>query len=297
MSQIKDPIILVGNVRSGTTMTSLVFGQFDDIVIWDEPRTVWTMGNAEIGHDRFTDDLATPKVIDRIRKALLRHQQRHGDRRVMEKTPSNCLRVPFITRVFPEARFLHVVRDGRDNVSSCLRWWTMPINRRRMLRRLRETPVLEWPMFLPRFLHDRLGHTLGLVKTVQSWGVVYPGMYEDLKRMRLEEVVATQWVQCVETAQADFKHVDPELWIEYRYEDFVASPVEHVERFAAHTGLQITPRVIEYIRKTIHHDGMQVWRKRLTAEQVALITPILRPTMERLGYRLDEPASPVAARA
>ena len=293
MSEINNPIILVGNVRSGTTMTSLVFGEFDNIVVWDEPRTVWTMGNAERGHDRFTADLATPKVIDRIRKAFLKYQSAHGGRRVMEKTPSNCLRVPFITKVVPEAKFIHLVRDGRDNVSSCLRWWTMPINRSRTLRRLKETPVWEWPRYVPRFLHDRLGHVLGLAKTVRSWGVVYPEMYADLKRMRLEEVVATQWVRCVETAEADFAQVDPDLWIQCRYEDFVASPMEHVERYAAHTGLTVTPRVREYVRRTIHQDAMEVWRTRLTPEQIAIITPILKPTMDRLGYRIDEPAMPI----
>ncbi len=290
MSDLKPPIILVGNVRSGTTMTALCFDELEEIAIWREPRTVWTMGNAEQGHDRFTADLATPKVVQRIRRTFSKHQAAHGGRRVMEKTPSNCLRVPFITKVFPEARFIHLVRDGRDNVSSCLRWWTMPINRRRLWRRLKETPVWEWPLFLPRFLHDRVGRSLGLTKTVRSWGVVYPGLYDDLKSMKLEEVVATQWVRCVEIAKADFAHVDPEKWIECRYEDLVARPVEHFERFCAHTGLKMTDRLREYLLTTINQDAVEAWRTRLTAEQLAMITPILEPTMTRLGYRLDDSA-------
>lgn len=269
-------------------MTAFSFAEHEDIVIWREPRTVWTMGNAEIGHDRFTEAQATPKVIKRIRAAFLRYQEANGGRRIMEKTPSNCLRVPFIRKVFPEAKFIHLVRDGRDNVSSCLGRWTMPINQSRLMRRLWETPVWEWPKYLPRFLNDRFGRYLRGTPVVKSWGVVYPGMYDDLKKMKLEEVVATQWVRCVETAEEDFSAIEADRWIQCRYEDFVLSPVEHFERFCAHTGLTMTDHLREYLKTTINQDAVEAWRTRLTAEQLMLIRPILEPTMQRLGYRLDD---------
>ncbi|MCC6906469.1 MAG: sulfotransferase [Phycisphaerales bacterium] len=291
MAELKPPIILIGNVRSGTSMTAFCFDQFKDIVIWREPRTVWTMGNAEMGHDRFTEAQATPAVVERIRDAFLKYQEENDGRRVMEKTPSNCLRVPFVQRVFPEAKFIHLVRDGRDNVSSCLQRWSMPINQNRLKRRLKETPVWEWPAYLPRFLHDRLIGPLRGTRRVKSWGVVYPGMYEDLKARELVEVIAIQWVRCIETAQQDLANVDRTRWIECRYEDFVADPQRQFSRFCAHVGLAPTDQVREYLATTIRQDAVQAWRQRLTPEQLALITPILEPTMTRLGYRLDESAA------
>jgi hypothetical protein len=33
---------------------------------------------------------------------------------IVEKSPRNALRVPFLRAVFPEAKFIHVLRDGRD---------------------------------------------------------------------------------------------------------------------------------------------------------------------------------------
>jgi len=43
-----------------------------------------------------------------------------GDRprRLLEKTPENCLRLPFLLEIFPDARIIHLTRDGRSNISS-----------------------------------------------------------------------------------------------------------------------------------------------------------------------------------
>ena len=37
---------------------------------------------------------------------------------MVEKTCANTLRLPFVDKVLPEARYLHIVRDGVDVVAS-----------------------------------------------------------------------------------------------------------------------------------------------------------------------------------
>ncbi len=288
MATLKPPIILVANARSGTTMTARCFAEHPAIHVWREPRGVWSTGNAHVGHDRFTEEHATPKVIKQIRAAFLSCQEAHGNKIVMEKTPANCLKVPFIRKVLPEAYIIHLVRDGRDGVSSAIPFWTKPTKQRRILRRLKETPIWEWPRFLPRFISDKVMMQLGLRKRVKYWGIMYPGMEHDLKTMDMVEVIAKQWVAAVETAPPDIERCVPmDQWIGARYEELVKTPVEHFERFLKLTKLEMTPELEKYLKTEVVDTSVGAWRKRLSAEQIAKIDPILRPSMLKLGYSMD----------
>lgn len=258
------------------------------VKVMREKRMVWTIGNATHPNDRFTADMATPRIIRRIREHWLQVQEKNGGRVIMEKTPSNCLRVPFVRKIFPEARIIHMVRDGRDVVSSALPFWKRPRRKKRMLRRLRETSVLQWPLFLPWFITDQVLVRMGLRKRTRSWGPVYPGLFEDLKSMDLVEVIAKQWVTSVETATADLADMNPEYLIQVRYEDLVANPHEYFTRFLAMIGLEMTEPLRRHLAENVRTTAVGAWQKRLTPHQVELIMPIITPTLRRLGYPVDE---------
>ena len=44
---------------------------------------------------------------------------------MLEKTPKNALRLPFLARVFPEARFIYLHRDPRRVLASMMEAWTV----------------------------------------------------------------------------------------------------------------------------------------------------------------------------
>ncbi len=47
---------------------------------------------------------------------------------VVEKTCANSLRVPFVDRVVPEARYVFIRRDGLDAVGSAMARWKAPLD-------------------------------------------------------------------------------------------------------------------------------------------------------------------------
>ncbi|HET6639834.1 MAG TPA: sulfotransferase [Gemmatimonadota bacterium] len=53
-------------------------------------------------------------VVDFFDRGVRLLESRSAGRRFVEKTPQHVLRLPFLIRRFPKARFVHVVRDGRD---------------------------------------------------------------------------------------------------------------------------------------------------------------------------------------
>lgn len=57
--------------------------------------------------------------------ALKSYAERHGKARWGDKRPAYALHVEEILRLFPDAQFVHLVRDGRDCVASLLQmpWW------------------------------------------------------------------------------------------------------------------------------------------------------------------------------
>jgi hypothetical protein len=286
MAELQPLIVLIATVRSGTTMTAACFKHHADVAILREQRMLWTIGNTHLKHDRFTEAQANPKVIRKIRQAFLEFQEEKGGRRIFEKTPSNCLRVPFIHAIFPDAVMVNLVRNGRDNVSSCLPFWTRPRKQRRIVRRIKETPISQWPGLIPRFVRDQVGVRLGLTRRVRSWGVVYPGMFDDLGTMQLVEVIAKQWRYAVETSRADLDAIGRANYIEWKYEELCAKPHAHFQQVLGRAGLEMTEELDRYLTESVHNEAVNAWKKRLTVGQVRLIDPIIKPAMDMLGYEM-----------
>lgn len=140
------PVFIVGFQRSGTTLLRVMLNSHPDLAIpldttglWDRyERKLDSYGDlsAEPGRSRIVGDLLaeerirlwkTPLTADRILgqwtqpgyPALIRafyqsYAALHGKERWGDKDPGNMTRIDELNRWFPDARFLHIIRDGRD---------------------------------------------------------------------------------------------------------------------------------------------------------------------------------------
>jgi len=61
---------------------------------------------------------ATPATLSFFREAFEEAMPFPG--RMLEKTPANALRIPFINALFPDCYFIHVLRDGRHTTASLI---------------------------------------------------------------------------------------------------------------------------------------------------------------------------------
>lgn len=140
----QEPFFIVGCVRSGTTMlrdilradANLVCPEETHYYRWGEPfgtnqymNTVTK--NAVIRKHRSMDGIEDDVFTDllrraRSRKALLirymeafKQKKRAADRRWFDKTPQNIYGLPLLMHDFPEASFIHIVRNPL-NVSASL---------------------------------------------------------------------------------------------------------------------------------------------------------------------------------
>lgn len=75
--------------------------------------------NIELGDD----ELSEPSFAGVIDALFARLARGTGKRRWVEKSPQNLGRVNEIAAAFPDARFVHIIRDGRDCAQSLHRRW------------------------------------------------------------------------------------------------------------------------------------------------------------------------------
>jgi protein-tyrosine sulfotransferase len=117
------PIVLGGCGRSGTTLLRMMLDSHRSICCGPEsslfrrraidPR--WLADRFGFSHDEvraiYDTAASRPAFIEAFAALCM---QKAGKVRWAEKTPRNIGRIADIFRCFPEARFVHVLRDGRD---------------------------------------------------------------------------------------------------------------------------------------------------------------------------------------
>jgi len=105
------PIFIIGAPRSGTTFLGDCIGRMPEVSYHFEPRL--TKAIAGCAYDGSWSGRRSARTFRMSYSALLLAAL-HGGRRFAEKTPENSFLVPLLAGAFPDAQFVHIIRDGRD---------------------------------------------------------------------------------------------------------------------------------------------------------------------------------------
>ncbi len=282
MTPLDRPLIIVGAARSGTSMTSRVLQRHPDVAFWMEPKYVWKVGRPLAPDDRRDASEATPAVRRYIRRAFARYAERAGKPRFMEKTPSNCFRVGFVDAVLPEARFLHVVRDGRAVTRSALRMWTKTPDKRALGRRLSslEVPLRDAPFYAAAVLRDVVGRQLFPAKAF-VWGPQFPGLRDVRDTEGVVAACAAQWRESVTAALDGLAGVPAERQMTVRFEDVMASPETVMAEVLDFFELPPSAHVRDYARTFVDEGNRTSYDDVLDPAE---IDPYLEPLLSDLGY-------------
>ena len=219
------PLVIIGAGRSGTNALRDALTRLPGFATWpcDEINPIWRHGNLDWPNDEIPPERATPAVRKSIRAAfgrIWRQQQRPNF--VVEKTCANSLRVPFVDAVLPEARYIHIVRNGFDIVASAQKRWRGELEVPGLpyyLAKARYAPLSDLPRYALSALRNRVAVKLGRQEHFDSWGPRFAGL-DSLSGAPLDEIVARQWAACVNSSNAAFAQIDPSRVFEIRYEDF-----------------------------------------------------------------------------
>lgn len=282
---MNSPVIIVGAGRSGTNILRDTLTKLPGHKTWDcdEINLIWRHGNLDRDDDVFGAAEARPEVRAYLHRKFNAFERSSKADVVVEKTCANTLRVPFIHSVFPNARFIHIVRDGRDVTLSAMQRWTASIEPSYLLKKLRYAPISDVPHYAFRFIANRLHQSNSRERRQKSWGPIFPGMSAWVKTRPLVEVCAMQWVSCVQHADEALKNLPEGQVFVLSYEDLVQSPSSVMANLcnwlAPHQGMGLPATALSAIRPG-KPDAWRAKRDAFTPEALSILAPVL----ERHGY-------------
>ena len=198
---------------------------------------------------------------DGIYNALLKHVEGQRKKRFIGEL-SGWARIVFLRQIFPDAQFIHVVRDPRAAVNSLLNvdWW----DGWRGESNWRYGPIPE-----------KYRHCLNSG----------PSSFAAL--------ASIQYKILIDNVLDESKTLDAGSYAEVRFEDVVKDTEASVRRLLAFAGLPYTEAVdrawrgIRVFNPNEQTVRIAPWRGNLTEAQQQIITRICAEQMQRYGYPLD----------
>lgn len=298
-------VFIVGSPRSGTTILGEILDRHNRISQWYEPYFVWDHYFRNHANDERSDQEATPRVINQIRRDFSRYLKNSGSAIVVDKSPRNSLKIPFIRKIFPEARFIHILRDGRDVTLSIHKEWirraeivTDPSKGSRFNHRKALRVINSWlgrqPLLRDKiraFWFETHGHLIDksrhLNRTRWNGAIGWGPRFKDWERLfenrSLLEFNAYQWLKCVESISAAWDVIPREKRLEIRYEEMVDGGNHAIAGIVEFLGLQATDRFLASL-PVLKKGNYSKWQREFTKDQIDAIGSILDPMLCQVGY-------------
>lgn len=280
-------VIIIGAPRSGTNMLRDVLCQFEGVSTWpcDEINYLWRHGNVRYPSDEIPAERATPAVQTYMQRQFDWVANRYNAHTVVEKTCANSLRVPFVDRAVPEAKYIYIYRDGIDTTGSAKLRWQAKLDIPYLLEKVRFVPIMDLPYYGSRYLWSRFYRVFSREKRLAFWGPALDGMPEILEKNSLNEVCALQWQRCVENAERAFANMPQNKVIRVRYEDFVRAPQEELTRIVMFLGLEVSRDSVNEAVSGVSSKSIGKGRAALEDTEVSRLESLVQETLDRYGYR------------
>lgn len=282
---LRPPIIVFGNTRSGTSIVQKAVSQHPDVTSWYEPNELWLYADPGRSHDEFDEDDARYRVKQYIRKRFLKYQRLNGNRRIMEKTPRNLLRIPYVRAILPEATYLFIVRNPFSFIASVEKKYQRTVTARGIVRRLKCMPLSQLHHWVRLFMEQQFSKRVLRKKYLKIWGPRYRGIQNDLKAHDLLTVIARQWSVCSRKAEQELALMGSKKVLRLKYEEFVQDPVFDLKRIGAHCGLEMTRDMEEGAKQMVRADRNDKW-KQFDPRDLARLLPEIHGEMQRHGYEI-----------
>ena len=262
------PLVVLSAPRSGSTLVFETLARAPGVytIGGESHRTFESLPGlhpSQRGFDsnRLLAQDATPAIVSALRANFARALRDRDGRpprdesvRLLEKTPKNSLRVPFLRAAFPDAHYVVLYRRPHEVLASMIEAWQSG--------KFRTYPNLPGWSGLP-------------------WSLLLVPGWRELDGRPIEEVVARQWACTMDTLLDDIADLPAQRVTTVRYETFLATPQQEAERVCRANGLGWDARIdaLPLSKTTLTPPDPDKWRRHEAA--ISRVLPSIAATVER----------------
>ena len=258
---LQQPIFIVGSPRSGTTFLGSCIGELPEISYHFEP--VATKAAARYVHEGKWG-IIKARWFYRTVYARLMRMNVDGDHRFSEKTPRNCFLIDFLYQAFPDAKFIHIIRDGRDAaLSHSKKPWLQAASAKSGRR-------------------ESGGYFYG--PYARFW--VEPERKHEFETTSDIHRCIWAWRRHTETILSQAANLPRSQYYELRYEALVTTPKKEAEGLLNYLEI-INPDSRNLLHEAFaraNSNSVAGWQKELSPEQLKQVETEAGSLLQRLGY-------------
>jgi uncharacterized protein (TIGR03032 family) len=277
---IERPVFVVAPPRSGAPLVSAVLSSSSDItgssnrVPWNELPGIHPQERGWES-DRLTAEHATPEVVEAWQQesVALADDEQAETARLLDGSPKNALRIPFLDALFPDARFVYVYREPRKTLPGIVEGWQSG-----RFATYRDLPGWQGP----------------------AWSFLLVPGWRDLIGKPLAEIATEQWIRTAEVMLEDLQRLPAERWCVVDYSSFSAHTEREWERVGGFLELDTSAQMPDSLPQ-LRHSQKPPQRRQMKEHTKAIDAALPRTTqlaerakdwVARVPGSQDRPAAP-----
>jgi len=276
--KIDRPLFILGTGRSGTTVLGKILSLHREVGWLNEPKLLWHIacphedlnGNYTQSPARYrlgAEDVS-PSISHAIHSLYTTYLKTTRNSRVLDKYPELVFRIPFIKKLFPDARFLLLVRNGYDTCRSIAQWSaTHGDNHNGSTIDWWGTEDRKWSYLVDQLVKND--------PELKPYAAAIAGFSDQTAR------AAVEWDLSMREG-LKLQSLYPDDIMLVRYEMLTRSPTSCVERILEFGELADDQSVLDYassVLRPTHEKG--------SIALPSIISQSFEKTMQRLGYKSD----------
>ena len=210
--------------------------------------------------------------------------------------------------IFPDAKFIFVVRDGRDAIASMLKRrhqsFSLVFRLRFLLNKAKYIPISDIPIVATRNIKNMFQRFF-IKKVVFQLGPVFKDMKKMINNHHSEiEIVALQWAKSIEKSYKEIKNIESNRVHFLKYEELVKNSKTEIVDLIKFLNIELSNKdsklIIDKILfgeiskesrspemktvKGISDKNVGRWKIEFNGDDLNTIMPIIEGSMKKIGY-------------